>query len=187
MEHKGQFFLTILNLEVPMSWWKAKEDGFFYEPKERAIYKYWDGQKYVDEDPMLISRRMAEVAPELKIDLTVADSPSKDAAKAAVMAVQKARKIFNVKAFAEGGLLEDELWELFNSFLEWRNGVKKNLKKSVTSVTATPPSIESSPAVNPSVTENGLASGSTADVPATEQAEPLPTESPSVLASPVQV
>lgn len=166
--------------------WLKKKDGVYYQPKERSIYRYWDGKKYVDEDPMILSRKVAEIGPELKIDIDVSNSASKDSTKAGLLALAKAQKIFSVKPFSEGGLLEDEVWELFNHFLIWRGGVKKNLKKSQTSLEATPASLESS-SVASRPTMNGSACGSIVSELSTEPVEPLPTELPSDSASPIQV
>lgn len=158
-------------------WFKKNDtDGEFYKPKERQIYCYWNGKEDIKEDPTVIYRRIADVGPELKIDLTVAGSISKDAGKAEVKAIQKLQKIFEVKSFAEGGLTEEELWNLFSHFLDYRDRLKKNSSPSPISATATLGSSSSSSAESPP-TESGLVSGSTEKEPCTDQAEPLPKHS----------
>ena len=167
-------------------WFKKDESDFFYAPKERKIFQFWNGQVVIYEDPMVVSRKISDVGPELKIDLDVADSISKDANKAGRAALEKVQKIFGLKSYADGGLTEDETFEVFGKFLAYRTKLKKNLSQSPTSPEATlPTSAPSSPVVQP--IPSSSASGSTDNDPLPEPLTQWNSESelPSGLPTPV--
>lgn len=152
-----------------------------YHPRERMIYSYWDGQKTVHADPMVLYKRMMTHGAELSVDMKVSQSASKDAGKAHDSMVQKVREIFVVKTLEEGGLAELEVLELLDHFLLYCEDVKKNSNLSPISPTPTPPPTAPSSA-GPSATASSSDSGSTANVSNTAVPAPLPSErvSPSV-------
>lgn len=137
-----------------------------YRPTERVIYHYWDGGKTVSADPMTLYRKVMEVGPELSIDLTVANSPSKDSGEAHRKAVEKVRTVFGVKGLEEGGLTEAESLDLLDHFMAFCEALKKNSSRSPTSPAATSATTASSSAAG-SPTPSSSGSGSTANGPST--------------------
>lgn len=103
-----------------------KEDVDYYKPKERLLYKYFDGQKKVLADPMVLYRRMVEKGTELSLDMQVADSMSKDRFKARIAVIKKINDIFSIKGQNEGGLTEAESEGLLTHFINWCDDLKKN-------------------------------------------------------------
>ena len=116
-------------------WFRRKDTDSFWSPRQRQIYSYWDGQKKVRADPLVLWKRIAAVGPTLSIDIKVGTSNSKDAAKAQDAAVEKIRAIFQVKPLVEGGLTENEACDLLEHFLAYCDQLKKNLKPSAISAT----------------------------------------------------
>lgn len=137
-----------------------------YAPKERQIYRYWNGQSVILADPMLIWKRLTAVGPELSVHLKVAMSPMPDADKEHEHAARKIRGIFDLKPLAEGGLTEAEALELLDHFLAYCEQVKKNSKSVMTpspspaiwqgsTFPATPPSPPTSSTSDSGSTANG--------------------------------
>lgn len=120
-----------------------------YTIKERKIYHYYDGQKLINADPMILYKKIMEVAPELHIDIKVASSASKDASKAHDNVINKIRSIFSLKSLEQGGLTEAECYDLLTHFISYTETLKKNLNPSPTLQTATLPPIKSTPAEEP--------------------------------------
>jgi hypothetical protein len=145
-----------------------------YKPKDRKIYRYFDGTKEVAGDPMVLYKRFMDVAPEMRVYWKVSRSPSKYATKAHCDLIVKIRQVFEIKTLAEGGLSEPECEDLLDHFLIYVELVKKNSGMQAISVSetsrATPPSSAENPA-----TPNGSASGSTAEEPKTESPGASPT------------
>ncbi len=136
-----------------------KDDVDYYKPKERLLYKYWDGKKKVQADPMILYRRLMEKGTDLTCDMQVAYSMSKDRFKARVAMIDKIQWIFSIKSLEEGGLTETHCEGLLNHFISWCDSLKKNLNPSPTSQTAaSPPSNLSLEENQP--TENFLGFGS---------------------------
>ncbi len=145
------------------SWFRSRSssngDQSIYSPKERRIYAYWDGQKQVKEDPAVLYRKFLDVAAELDVDFKIATSISKDARQGQERALAAVRKMFSIKPLNDGGLTEDESFELFSHFLNYNESLKKNLKPSRTSSVSMADSIPTSEGSSAIV--NSMASGST--------------------------
>ncbi len=142
-----------------------------YRLDERMIYRYFDGQKEVAADPQVIYKRMANIGPELSVNIKVANSQHKDAGKAHNNLVAQIRGVFQVKPLDEGGLTELETAQLLDHFMIYIDELKKKSNLCATSLSnsaATGPSSEESPA-----TSNSSGSGSTASAFST--AEPMPS------------
>lgn len=162
--------------------WFARVDKFDeFNPRERTIYRYFDGKSVVAIDPMTISKRIAAVFTDLSVAMKVAGSPHSDATKMDDKALSIIRGIFNVKPHDEGGLLQDETYDLLLHFWSFEGEVKKNSKTRQTSVVETSPTTASTPAAN-QPTSPTLDSGSAESVSSIEPPPPLRTEqlSPSV-------
>lgn len=122
---------------------KEEVDAFnLYKPKDRLIYRYYNGSKIVSIDPMdLYSRIMAE-GTDLDISLKLAGSISKDAPQGYKEAIERLRKLFEVKPYYDGeGLTDTELFDLFTHFLTYCNEIKKKVSPSATSQMEILPSI----------------------------------------------
>lgn len=148
----------------------------FYHPGQRKIYRYFDGQKEVNVDPLLLYRTMMAVGPELQIDYKVSRSPSKDASKAHEEMLAKLRNIFQVKSLNEGGLTESELVDLWDHFLIYTETVKKNSRESVMS--SKPTVVSSDISAKPPATSSFSDSGLTVKESVSAEPQPLPLETP---------
>lgn len=138
----------------------SKEDLGFYKPKERLIYKYFDGSKNMTADPMLLYRRLMEKSPDLSIDIQVSNSVSKDRNKARDSMLEKIRWIFSLRKFEEEGLTEAECELLLEHFVNWCDDLKKKYNPSLISHTETLPPTKVSSVDNQHI-QNTLDSGST--------------------------
>ena len=109
-----------------------------WHPGKMKIYHYWDGSKWMHRDPMTLYKEVMSVGPELAIDIKVANSPVKDEdkKKAHDEMISKMQKIFLVVPVEQGGLTQIALVELFDDFMEYCEGVKKNSSPSLTSSTS---------------------------------------------------
>ncbi len=145
-----------------------------YSPKERLIYTYFNGKELVQADPIRLFRRMADRGVELKINMELAMSLSKDAAKGYQKLVDGVRDVFQVKGLEEGGLTEAECFDLLNHFTEYCDEIKKNSSPTPTLRVATSSSTSSPPVVLP--TSPTSASGSTESGRSTDEPPPRPSE-----------
>jgi len=158
-------------------WIFGNQPQQIFHPKERMIYQYWDGQKVVAVDPLIIYRRFAEVQPQLVIDRKVATSLSKDAPKAWPAMIAKIHTIFEIKGMSEGGLTEAETIQLLDHFLIFCEDVKKNANPIPILPTTTSPPMPSFSEEGPP-TETGSDSGSTEKEPSIDEPMPSPTGQP---------
>lgn len=117
---------------IPTPVVEEQSDDLF-KPSERRIYRYWDGKEVLSKDPMELWKRLMDVAPELNVDIKLSRSPSKDAMKGYQGAVNKTRKVFEVKTYEEQGLTDVECMLLLDHFLNYMGAVKKNSEISPTS------------------------------------------------------
>lgn len=149
------------------SWFKRRGDGdSIYDLKERLIYKFYDGQKMVEADPLVIYKRVMENGPELSAALKGARSEWKGAADCYNELVVGIRKVFDVKPFEEGGLTQQETFDLLDHFMRFSERLKKNSRQSPTSPTeASPPTPPSPEGVPPTSSSTGT--GSTGPEPPT--------------------
>lgn len=153
-----------------------------YKPYERKIYTYWDGEKDVKADPLLIYKDISSKWASISVDISVARSPMKDNVKAHNNLVMVLRNIFEIKSFEEGGLTEQELFDLFDHFLIYSEVIKKNSNRRATPQVATSPNTPSPTAATSSdsssanqPTKNPSDSSSTASVSDTNK--PIPSSS----------
>jgi hypothetical protein len=156
---------------------KAEEDFSTYKVEERQIYSYptcWDNSGLVHRDPMVLYKKLMEVAPELSIDIKVANSPSKDAADGQNKALRKIKTIFDVKEMEEDGkgLTQAQILGLFDNFLLYVDQVKKNSRKSA--ILSNPPAF-SSPPPNGQAIPPSSEYGSTAGESSAARPNPLPS------------
>lgn len=157
-------------------WFKSKE---VYPERKRRIFKYHNGDRVIWADPLVLKKRLMEVAPALAIDIKVAESPSKDWYTAHGQMIQKICDIFKLhKAdpfnMEKGGLSEDQIPAVLENFLAYEETQKKNMKTSATSLTPLAGSKTSSEENQP--TKSSLVSGSTENESSIEEPESLPTE-----------
>jgi hypothetical protein len=150
-----------------------------YQPHERKIFTYFDGEKLVKADPMTLWQRWMDKEPVLSMDAkaTRGDVPdNKFKAQAHANMLKAIRYIYNIKPFEEGGLMQYETTELHASFAQYCFELKKNSNTSQTNVGEVSPSTEPLPGIV-LTTENTSPSGSTAKETSTDSPTPLPPES----------
>lgn len=96
----------------------------WYRNRNRAIFRYWDGQRWRAADPIEIYRGIKQ-HPEFNIDRhpQLHDAGDDDATR---ICLQATRDVFGVKPFAEGGLTETETIEVLGTYFDWIQRVKKN-------------------------------------------------------------
>ena len=159
----------------------ARSRDDIYHPRERNVFTYFNGTRRVRVDPLVLWNQIMAVGPSLSIDLKVARSASKDAAKADTNAVATIRKLFGIAPLVgglelppEGSLTGQECCELLDAFLVYCERAKKKWNKPATSVAETSPATPSSSADVPA-TELSSDSTSTASVSNSVPAEPLPS------------
>ena len=114
---------------------KLLGDPSVYSDRERLIFKYWNGERFVHADPVALYGRVMEHGPFLSIKTKVARSESKNASQALKDLTARIREIFNVKPMWDGvelrrgdeGTLGDiEVKLLLDRFMTWSEDVKKN-------------------------------------------------------------
>jgi hypothetical protein len=115
---------------------KIPSDEEIYKPKERFIFKYWNGQKVIYADPMILYKRVVEKWADLSVDLTLAHSNHSEAPKGHTLAIDKVRKIFNVDSpediEVKRTLSDNECLQLLDNFLIFVGELKKNSSPSQT-------------------------------------------------------
>lgn len=116
----------------------------YFTPRRpaRGIFHFWDGQRDRAVDPFEILRAIAndpECVPDREAALMLVGDD--DATQKTIRCV---RRVFGVKPFSEGGLLEDECLQLIEAFYDFLSALKKNTSGSPISSEPTAP--ESSPA-----------------------------------------
>lgn len=131
-----------------------------YSRHEQLCYSYWDGEKDVKADPMVLWLALMDVWPDLLVDMKLANSPHSKASLGWKGQVEKARKVFSIKPFAEGGLTETGSMDVLYDYWGWCEDLKKNYPQIPTSPEATSPTSESTSAASPP-TESTSASIST--------------------------
>jgi hypothetical protein len=154
---------------------RAEEERWdAYHPGERQIYRYFDGQKWIAEDPMVLYERFSEEAPSIAIDVKVAYSIHPDNNKKYKELIGRIQKIFSLKPFAEGGLGQAEAADLLDHFLAYCERLKKNSRPSPTPAAGTSGPTEPTSGASPA-TPNTSASGSTPSGPSTGPPAPSPS------------
>lgn len=154
----------------------ARKNGTeVYAPDERLIYRYFNGEKVIAADPLVLFKRMKDVFTDLMVDMQVANSESKDADLCHAKAIAKIRGIFSINPLDENGvgLTDTEALDLFEHFYDWIDGLKKNSRMTATSTTEAFPASKTPSAAEPTI-PNGSASGSTASDNSTAVPVPSP-------------
>lgn len=124
---------------------------------DKRIFKYFDGESEIFADPSELDFQIAHLDieqimfPERLADIPTLADGTIDHAKINPLDVKLMvdsshdadpliRQAFQVKPFDRTtgkGMLFEEVVELFNDYLTWRNDVKKNMQTPPTSATAT--------------------------------------------------
>jgi hypothetical protein len=102
-----------------------------FTKKERSIYRFWNGEKNVGADPLVIQRRLAS-APDCdwEADVKILQLQTGESLSAFDRLAKAARHAFKVRDFEEidgvqHGLLDSEIIELMVDFVAWMNELKK--------------------------------------------------------------
>jgi hypothetical protein len=151
-----------------------------FKPKERRIFRYFDGQKKRGIDPLeaQLALEAADVDWEKKLlDFRIYAAMDEknetvvreaiEAAQDIVAVVRKAFKIPEYDAEAEVGLTLMELLDLVAAFIGWRNDVQESFESSQTSPRSTD-------GANAADTGNGSDCGSTSPGSLPEKHPSLP-------------
>ena len=146
-----------------------------YKPSLRQIYRYYDGQKVVTADPLVIYKRLMDRGPTLAVDMKVSATTMKGNVKAHDDSLRKIREIFDVKPLDQGGLTEIETLALLDHYLVFEDVQKKIAPRRPTSPGETSPSSSPSTDAAPP-TPSSTDSGSTDAGPSTEPPTPPPSE-----------
>jgi hypothetical protein len=155
------------------SWFRKPADEEQYDlfrPKQRLIYRYFDGSKEVMVDPMILYKKVMEHGPVLSIDMKLSVSQHSDNRLGHTNLVKRIREIFAVKPLEEGGLSELETVQLLDHFLGFTERIKKNSSPSQT-YSLNP---EQSPPLNGHPMSVSSDSGSTEKESTTDRQESLP-------------
>ena len=173
---------------------RTAEGGYdTFHVARRLIYRYSDGTKLVQADPIILYRKLMSVYNDIDANNTLARSQSKNAAKGQEAVVKYIRQVFDVKPFEEGGLTETETTALLDHFLIYCDEVKKNSGIGPNSATTTPadtssstPSSDSASSAEPSPPTKSSPSGSSesGDSTGTPTSSPSGPESPSEISPP---
>jgi hypothetical protein len=114
-------------------WLRKKTDFELYGPDEKKIFSYWNGERTVKADPLVLFKRYSEKRLELSRDLVLAKSMHSDADKGHSWAMSKIREVFAIKEppnllepWKDQTLGEDELGNLLVKFLQYIDSLKKN-------------------------------------------------------------
>ncbi len=126
------------------------EDGLGNEswtPEETGIYSYWNGERVIKADPLVLYKRVMAVGPELSIDMKVALSISKDAPVKQAEVAKRIRELFLVLPLhnefelehpdGRKTLTDTQVFELLDSFMGYCDNVKKNGRVNPTTQTET--------------------------------------------------
>lgn len=157
---------------------ESEDEYNVYNPKERLIYKYWNGKEMIKADPMTLYKKIMDVGPTIAIHHQVSKSQSKDAKAAHDSLIEEVRKIFGVYSLEDvpdTGLGQVESLGLMNHFLDFVSNLKKN---SRISQIQSSPSEDSIPTLeeNDQLISNTSDSGSTGAEPSTESPPQYPLE-----------
>lgn len=151
-----------------------------YSPKERLIYKFFNGERMVTIDPIVLNQRVMDAWPDMSIPMKIAMSSSKAAKQGRIDAVNKIREVFMLKPLTNGievvnTLTDVEAINLLTAFLTYCGNVKKN---SPTLPTMSKPTEDFKPTSgNAPPTSSTSDSGSTENECLTEKPVPSNTES----------
>lgn len=166
----------------------SEERYDIYHPRERLIFHYYNGHRMVTADPLVLYKKIMDVAPDLSIDMQVSKSISKDAGAAHVKLVKRIREIFNLNPLVNGfeipqgenaTLTDTECQRLLDQFLVFVGWVKKNSRNTETTVMGTSPStVKPTEGEENLVISNIAGSGSTDAAPSSVEPIPSPKEHP---------
>ncbi len=160
--------------------WFHRGSADLYHADERLIFKFFNGVKWVHGDPLVLYRRLMDVAPVLSVDIKVAQSESNAAAIAHANVLKMTREIFGVEPPSgpidcRGTLSETQLQILLDEFLMYTDDVKKNSRPNMICAEVPLPTGKSSPAGS-QPTPSSSDSGSTVAEASISSPMPSPSE-----------
>jgi hypothetical protein len=97
--------------------------------RHRLLYRYWDGSRFVSEDPFVLLRKLTnsqDFDPDNDLKLLQIKTDPKMVIRKIEHVAEGVRKIFGVPELKDGGLTELENVNLLIQFLRWMDDVKKN-------------------------------------------------------------
>lgn len=107
--------------------------------KHRLLFRYWNGSRFVAEDPFVLLRKLLSTETFSADDsLKALQLPDpKLVIKHLSFISDGVREVFSVPALSDGGLTELECVNLLKTFIDWMEAVKKNGVMSLTLPTST--------------------------------------------------
>lgn len=109
--------------------------------RHRLLFRYWDGSRFVSEDPFLLFRRLLNTQafdPDTDLKLLEIKTDPKLVVRKMEHIAEGVREIFGIKDLGDGGLTELECIQLLLQFSGWMDNVKKNGVTSPISPTSSP-------------------------------------------------
>ena len=100
--------------------------------RSRNIFRYWDGQRFIRDDPQVLYRKLATHSRfewDVHTQLIDQDDESRE------IVLDATREIFHIQKFdpeTERGLTEEETFNLLWSFMNYCHSKKKNTNPSPT-------------------------------------------------------
>lgn len=95
----------------------------------RTIFRFWDGRRWRNADPLEVTRRLYSVAnfhPE-ETPLMLDNENPQIVAETSGQVAAAVQYAFGVKPLSSGGLTETECIELLGAFHEYMGTLKKNI------------------------------------------------------------
>lgn len=102
-----------------------------YKPKDRRIFRYWDGSKERYVDPMVVLDRLLKI--EADFDSLAVKAEHEGDVKAILELMSACREALDIAPYAEDdegnatGLLDGEVIEVFKEYQDFITDVKKNI------------------------------------------------------------
>lgn len=105
-------------------WWRQHRRA-----RARGIFRYHDGTKWRLADPIAV-QRACDLHPSWipKADLGLMCQPGRMGQQAAQRGIEALREIFGIPPLEQGGLTEEEIWEVWIAFCDFLGELKKNSK-----------------------------------------------------------
>lgn len=112
-----------------VSWLKSwfakpvKESTYSYDtyhPGKRLIFTYWDGEKEIKADPQALYKKFLLIGKDLYADMKAyKEANIQEGIPIHDSIVKRLRDTFNLRAYEQNGLLDGEVVELFEQYIDF--------------------------------------------------------------------
>lgn len=156
---------------------KQPKENVFH-PKDRVLYKFWDGKDQVTADPLVLFKKLMEKGKEVSHNMKLSNSNDSNSTQGHSNLVANARWIFNVKPLELGGLTEQECVNLLDHFLSWCSDITNKFPiRPIPREEPIPEPPKSEPVKQePPIPEKPVEIPPKVDLFAPQQKEPLPPD-----------